>query len=54
MKPLLSGAALHAMGIPRGKRLGEVLGRLQHAKLDGEVKTRKDEEELVRDWMAKS
>jgi tRNA nucleotidyltransferase (CCA-adding enzyme) len=44
----LSGDDVTALGIPRGPRLGEVLQRLQDAKLDGNVPTRADEERFVR------
>jgi len=48
LKPLLDGHALVALGVPPGPQLGEVLHRLQAAKLDGEVRTRHDEETLAR------
>ncbi|MCJ7516021.1 MAG: CCA tRNA nucleotidyltransferase [Dehalococcoidia bacterium] len=47
VKPLLNGADLKKMGIPSGAKIGETLNILQAARLDGEVKTRKDEERLV-------
>ena len=49
VRPILRGDDLLALGVPRGKAVGEVLARLRAAKLDGEVKTRADEEHLVRD-----
>ena len=48
LKPALDGHALLALGAPAGPRLGEVLRRLKAAKLDGEVRTRRDEERLAR------
>ncbi len=48
LKPALDGHALLALGAPPGPRLGEVLRRLRAAKLDGEVRTRRDEERLAR------
>ncbi|MDO8612411.1 MAG: hypothetical protein Q7R32_06260 [Dehalococcoidia bacterium] len=48
LKPALDGHALVALGAPPGPRLGEVLRRLKTAKLDGEVRTRRDEERLAR------
>ena len=48
LKPALDGRALQALGAPPGPRLGEVLRRLKAAKLDGEVRTRRDEETLAR------
>ena len=47
-RPLLDGRTLMAMGAPPGPRLGEVLRRLKAAKLDGEVRTRRDEETMAR------
>ena len=47
VKPLLNGEDLKKMGIPAGPKVGEILGALQKARLDGEVSTGKDEEKLV-------
>jgi tRNA nucleotidyltransferase (CCA-adding enzyme) len=47
VKPLLNGADLKKMGIPAGPKIGDVLSALHKAKLNGEVRTRKDEEKLV-------
>jgi len=52
LKPLLRGDDVIALGVPRGPDVGEVLRRLRAAKLDGEVKTRRDEERLVRGLLA--
>jgi len=48
LKPALDGHALVALGAPPGPRLGELMRRLKAAKLDGEVRTRHDEERLTR------
>jgi tRNA nucleotidyltransferase (CCA-adding enzyme) len=48
MKPILTGEDLIKMGIPQGPRIKETLGRLLDARLDGKVKTRRDEEGLVK------
>ncbi len=48
MKTLLDGHDVVALGVPRGPRVGEALSCLRDARVDGEVKTRKDEEALVR------
>jgi tRNA nucleotidyltransferase (CCA-adding enzyme) len=45
----LRGNEVEAMGIPRGPKVGEVLALLRAARLDGVVKTREDEEKMVRD-----
>ncbi|MBM3118855.1 MAG: CCA tRNA nucleotidyltransferase [Chloroflexi bacterium] len=48
VKPLLNGEDLKRMGVSEGPRLGEILNALHRAKLNGEVRTRKDEERFVR------
>ncbi len=48
-KPVLTGKDLLDMGIPEGPQIKEVLGRLLDARLDCEVRTRADEERLVRE-----
>jgi len=53
VRPLLDGRALMAMGVTPGPRLGEALRRLQAAKLDGEVRTRGDEETLARQLLSR-
>jgi tRNA nucleotidyltransferase (CCA-adding enzyme) len=50
VKPLLNGEDLKRMGIPAGPQLGEILSALHKARLNGEVKTRRDEERLVQNW----
>jgi len=47
VKPLLNGEDLKKMGIPPGPNIGEILSILLKTRLDGEVRTRKDEEKLV-------
>lgn len=51
VRPLLSGADLKRMGIAESPQLGKILNELHRAKLDGEIKTRQDEERLVQDWL---
>jgi len=48
----LTGDDLLALGVSRSPQLGEILRRLRNARLDGEVRTRADEESLVRDALA--
>ena len=43
IKPHLDGAALLAIGIPQGPTIGEILSRLQDARLDGATQTAHDE-----------
>ncbi len=52
LKTRLRGDDVIALGVPRGPQVGEVLRRLRLAKLDGEVKTRRDEERFVRSLLA--
>jgi tRNA nucleotidyltransferase (CCA-adding enzyme) len=47
VKPLLKGKDLINMGVPSGPKIGEILDALLKAKLNGEVRTRKDEEKIV-------
>jgi tRNA nucleotidyltransferase (CCA-adding enzyme) len=48
VKPSLDGRALMAMGAREGPALGEALRRLKTARLDGEARSRYDEEEMAR------
>jgi tRNA nucleotidyltransferase (CCA-adding enzyme) len=48
IKPALTGDDLRKMGIPPGPRMKKVLHRLHTARLDGKVRTRKGEVEMVR------
>jgi tRNA nucleotidyltransferase (CCA-adding enzyme) len=48
VKTSLNGQALQQMGMTPGPRLGDMLGALLEAKLDGRVKTREDEVQFVR------
>ena len=48
VRPSLDGRALLAMGAEEGPQLGQALRRLKTAKLDGEVRTRRDEEMMAR------
>ena len=47
VKPSLDGRALLAMGVREGPGLGQALRRLRVAKLDGEVRSRRDEERMA-------
>jgi tRNA nucleotidyltransferase (CCA-adding enzyme) len=49
VKPMLSGNDLLKLSVPQGPRIKEVLDKLLEARLDGLVKTRDDEERLVRE-----
>jgi len=50
VKPVLNGEDLKKMGIHTGPKMGEILNALREAKLNGEIRTRKDEEKLVHNW----
>ena len=47
VQPLLRGGDLLALGVPQGPRVGEILSRIQDARLEGEVTTVEDERGLV-------
>jgi tRNA nucleotidyltransferase (CCA-adding enzyme) len=47
VKPLLNGDDLKRIGIASGPKIGEILNALHKARLDGKIKTRRDEEALV-------
>jgi tRNA nucleotidyltransferase (CCA-adding enzyme) len=50
IKPALSGDDLLKMGIPQGTQIKEILARLLEARLDGKVKSKREEVEMVRGW----
>ncbi len=43
VRPILRGGDLVALGVPKGPMVGKILHRLQDARLEDQVKTRKDE-----------
>ena len=51
LKPSLDGHAILALGAIPGPQVGQVLRRLKAAKLDGEVRSRRDEERLARELL---
>ena len=51
IKPVLNGQDLASLGVPAGRKMGTVLNQLLKARLDREVKTRGDEEKLVKQWL---
>lgn len=53
LKPLLKGDDLKKIGVPAGPKVGEVLDMLHRARLNGEVRTQKEEESLVHSWLQK-
>ncbi|MCK5577099.1 MAG: CCA tRNA nucleotidyltransferase [Dehalococcoidales bacterium] len=52
VKPVLAGHDLIDMGVTPGPGIGEALKLILDARLDGTVKTRRDEERLVGEWLA--
>ena len=54
IKPQLTGNNLLEMGIPQGPQIKELLNKLLDARLNGEVKTQKEEERLVREQYPKT
>jgi len=53
IKPALTGDDLKRLGITPGPRIKEILNLLHEARLDGKVKSRREEEGLVRRWLAR-
>ena len=51
VRTALTGNDLQKMGIAPGPRMKEILQRLHQARLDGKVKSKKDEEGLVEGWL---
>jgi tRNA nucleotidyltransferase (CCA-adding enzyme) len=51
VRPALTGDYLRELGVTPGPVYREALSALLDAKLDGEVRTRKDEERFVKDWL---
>lgn len=49
VKPALNGDDIIALGVREGPVVGDILRRLKAAKLDGELRTRADEERLARE-----
>jgi tRNA nucleotidyltransferase (CCA-adding enzyme) len=48
IKPSVTGSSLTQWGVKQGPLVGTILSKLLEAKLDGEVKTRAEEERLAR------
>ncbi len=51
IKPVLTGDDLKKMGIAPGPRMKEILQRLHEARLDGRVRNKKGEINLVKEWL---
>ncbi len=47
VRPFINGKTLHEMGVKPGPIVGEILNSLLSARLDGIIKTRKEEEQMV-------
>lgn len=54
VRPELDGHALAALGAPRGRLYGEILGALRAARLDGQVATRDDEIALAQQMIERA
>jgi tRNA nucleotidyltransferase (CCA-adding enzyme) len=50
IKPLLNGKELESLGIAPGPEMGKILEVLRQARLNGEAKTKEEEEKLVLLW----
>ncbi len=53
VNPALTGADLIKLGVPQGPKVKEYLLRLRDARLDGQVDSKREEEDLVRGWVKK-
>jgi len=53
IKPALTGEDLKRMGVTPSPRIKEILNLLLGSRLDGEVTSKRDEEDLVKQWLAK-
>jgi tRNA nucleotidyltransferase (CCA-adding enzyme) len=51
VRPWLSGGDLLALGVPRGPRIGETLGRLRRLRLDGGTGSLAEERAVVKEWL---
>jgi len=51
IKPVLSGNDLKEIGVPEGPEIKQLLNRLRNARLDGEVRSKKDEEAMAKKWV---
>ena len=52
VKPSLGGRELIRLGVPHGPQIGEVLGLLKRARLEGAAANRQDESAMVREYLA--
>ena len=53
VRPILGGKDLVALGVPQGPMVGKILQSLQDARLEGRVKTRKDETGFTLEYLTK-
>ena len=53
VRTTLTGDDLIRMGIPPGPRIKEILNRLHKSRLDGEIKDKQGEEEVIRELVAR-
>ena len=53
VRPILGGKDLVALGVPQGPMVGKILQSLQEARLEGRVKTRKDETGFTLEYLTK-
>ena len=53
VKPLLTGKDIQEMGVPEGPEIRKILEILLDGRLDDKIKTREDEEKMVREQVRK-
>lgn len=52
IKPALNGEDLKKLGVAQGPRIKEMLNKLLEARLNGEVASKREEEAIVKQWLA--
>ncbi len=52
VNPALSGNDLKGLGVPEGPKIKEILQSLREARLDGKISSKREEEEMVRGFIA--
>jgi tRNA nucleotidyltransferase (CCA-adding enzyme) len=52
IKPALNGEDLKKLGVAQGPRIKEMLNKLLEARLNGEVASKREEEAMVKQWLA--
>ncbi|MBX7250738.1 MAG: hypothetical protein K1X50_02060, partial [Candidatus Promineofilum sp.] len=51
-KPLINGHDIMALGVPPGKKVGEMLTNVQNLQLEGKLNNREEALAAVKEWIA--